>query len=296
MSTGLNSIIRADGNPQFAMLSMLLGAVVNTTLDPVFIFQLHWGVKVAAFATIFGQIISFIVSLLSVFKLRSVKIERTCFGLNGKILRLCLSLGVSNFITQIAIVIMSALCNNLMTKYGAFSKYGSEIPMTVLGIVMKVNQILLSVLVGISVGAHPILVYNYGAGNMKRVKKTYGIMLSASIIVGAVGFVVFEFFPQSIVNIFCAESDLYNEFALKAVRTFCLCVFQKRISSLSTVDRQTAAVNVLSAFKTAHNFCSGCFSITPFFWRGRCFVGRSDSIFIFCCDHTVHGYLCYEGN
>lgn len=222
LSTGLNSIIRADGKPQLAMFSMLLGAVVNTVLDPVFIFVLHWGVRGAALATILGQIMSFLVSGASAFRLNSVKLCRSSFKLDGRVIRQCMSLGVSNFITQIAIVIMSAVCNNLMTKYGAASKYGSEIPLTVFGIVMKINQILLAVLVGISVGAQPILGYNYGAGNMQRVRKTYGVMLTASLIVGAAAFIVFQCFPQSIVNIFGSESELYNEFAVTAIRTFLL--------------------------------------------------------------------------
>lgn len=220
LSTGLNSILRADGKPQLAMFSMLLGAVVNTVFDPMFIFLFHWGVRGAALATILGQIMSFLVSGISAFKLKSVKLNRNSFRLDRRILCQCLTLGASNFITQLAIVIMSALCNNLMTKYGAMSKYGPEIPMTVLGIVLKINQILLAVLVGISVGAQPILGYNYGAGNMKRVKKTYGVMLMASLIFGAVAFMVFQCFPQSIVNIFGSESELYNEFAVKAIRTF----------------------------------------------------------------------------
>lgn len=220
LSTGLNSILRADGKPQLAMFSMLLGAVVNTVFDPMFIFLFHWGVKGAALATILGQIMSFLVSGISAFKLKSVKLNRNSFHLDRRILCQCLTFGASNFITQLAIVIMSALCNNLMIKYGAMSKYGPEIPMTVLGIVLKINQILLAVLVGISVGAQPILGYNYGAGNMKRVKKTYGVMLTASLIFGAAAFVIFQCFPQSIVNVFGSESELYNEFAVKAIRIF----------------------------------------------------------------------------
>lgn len=222
LSTGLNSIIRADGRPQLAMLSMLLGAIVNTVLDPLFIFRLHWGVKGAALATILGQIVSFLISGIAAFQLRSIRLTCDCFRPDKKVLCQCLSLGISNFITQLAIVIMTALCNNLMTRYGALSKYGSDIPMTVLGIVMKINQILMALLVGISVGAQPILGYNYGAGNIKRVKKTYGVMLAASFAVSGAAFVVFQCFPQSIVNIFGSESELYNEFAVKAIRTFLL--------------------------------------------------------------------------
>jgi len=220
ISTGLNSMIRADGNPKMAMISMLLGAVINTILDPIFIFVFKWGVQGAALATILGQLASLIVSVVCIRKLRSVSLKRNSFRLNGEIVRLCCTLGLSSFITQIAIVIMSALCNNLLAKYGALSKYGAEIPITVLGIVMKVNQIMIAILIGIASGAQPILGYNYGIGNMKRVKKTYGFMLIASFCVSIFACVMFQCFPQSIINIFGSESSLYNEFAIKAFRIF----------------------------------------------------------------------------
>lgn len=222
LSTGLNSMLRADGKPKLAMFSMLLGAAVNTILDPLFIFLLHWGVKGAALATILGQVMSFAVSGFSAFKLNSVRLNRDSFRMDGRVFCQCLGLGISNFITQLAIVIMSALCNNLMVRYGALTKYGSEIPMTVFGIVLKINQILLAILVGISIGAQPILGYNFGAGNMKRVKKTYKLVLSACFVISTLAFAVFQIFPQSIVNIFGSESELYNEFAVKAVRIFLL--------------------------------------------------------------------------
>ena len=132
----------------------------------------------------------------------------------------CLSLGISSFITQIAIVVVSSFCNNLLYQYGAASKYGADIPITVIGIVMKVNQVLVAILIGISSGAQPILGYNYGAGNMNRVKKTYRTMVFACLAVALVGCVIFQCSPQSIVNIFGSESDLYNEFAARAFRIF----------------------------------------------------------------------------
>ncbi|MDD3253415.1 MAG: MATE family efflux transporter [Lachnospiraceae bacterium] len=222
ISTGLNSIIRADGNPKMSMVSMILGAVINTILDPVFIFVFKWGVEGAALATILGQIVSFVISAIYIRKLRSVKLTRDSFRLDANTLRSCSGLGISSFITQIAIVIMSILCNVLLAKYGALTEYGSDIPITVLGIVMKVNQILIAILIGISSGAQPILGYNYGARNMKRVKKTYGIMLIASAVVSVAAFIMFQCFPQSIINLFGSESDLYNQFALKAFHIFLL--------------------------------------------------------------------------
>lgn len=221
-STGFNSLIRADGNPKLSMISMVLGAITNTILDPLFIFVFHWGVKGAALATILGQILSFLISAGYLRKLRTVRLDKDSLRLNRSVVGTCLGLGISSFITQFAIVIVSALTNNLMTKYGALSKYGSEIPMTVLGIVMKVNQILVAILIGISSGAQPILGYNYGAGNMKRVKKTYGVMLLACMIVSSIACIIFQCFPQAIISIFGSEGDLYNEFAVMTIRTFLL--------------------------------------------------------------------------
>lgn len=246
ISIGLNSIIRADGNPRLAMISMLLGAVTNTILDPLFIFAFHWGVEGAALATILGQIISFLVSFAYVRKLQSVKLNRQSFYLSGKIFTSCLSLGISSFITQIAIVIMTSLCNNLLYQYGASSKYGADIPITVIGIVMKVNQVLISILIGISSGAQPILGYNYGAGNMKRVKKTYGAMLLACLAVSIISCIVFQCSPQSIVNIFGSESDLYNEFATKAIRIFLLMCIPTAYQVSSSIFLQAIGKPLLS--------------------------------------------------
>lgn len=219
-STGFNSLIRADGNPRLSMISMLVGAVINTILDPVFIFACHWGVKGAALATILGQIASFIISTLYLRKLKSVRLDKRCMILSTRILRSSLTLGLSSFITQISIVIVAALMNNLMKIYGAQSPYGPDIPMTVFGIVMKIDQILIAILIGLATGAQPILGYNYGAGNIKRVRKIYGVMVTISLVISAIGLFVFEVFPQPIINIFGSESALYNQYAVMAFRIF----------------------------------------------------------------------------
>ena len=158
----LNSMIRADGSPKYAMFSMALGAVINTIFDPVFIFIFHMGVRGAAIATVMGQVATFIVSVVYIFRFKTFRFDTSALRLHGKTCKKVLSLGISSFITQIAITIVMALSNNLLAKYGADSIYGSEIPLTAMGIVMKVNQILISILVGISTGAQPIIGFNYG--------------------------------------------------------------------------------------------------------------------------------------
>lgn len=226
IGTGLNSIIRADGSPQFAMITMLVGAALNTILDPIFIFTFDMGVKGAAIATIIGQIASFILCIAYIKRFKSFKFNKGLLKIDYKICRVILSFGISSFITQIAITVVMGVTNNMLTIYGAQSVYGSEIPLTALGIVMKVNQILISILVGIAVGTQPIIGYNYGAKKYERVKKSLLISIILATIVSIVGFIMFYFFPQPIINLFGAEEGLYNEFAIKCFKTFLmLCVF-----------------------------------------------------------------------
>ena len=218
----VNSMIRADGSPKYAMFSMALGAVINTILDPVFIFIFHMGVRGAAIATVIGQVATFLVSVAYLFRFKTFRLARTSLRLHGKTCKKVLSLGISSFITQIAITIVMALTNNLLAGYGADSIYGSEIPLTAMGIVMKVNQILISILVGISTGAQPIIGFNYGAKNFTRVKKAFDIALVASEVVAILAFLIFQFAPMSVVSLFGSEEGLYNEFAVMSFRIFLL--------------------------------------------------------------------------
>ena len=218
----LNSMIRADGSPKYAMISMVLGAVINTIFDPIFIFVFHMGVQGAAIATVMGQIASFIVSVVYMPRFKTVRFDVLAFRLSGKTCGKILSFGISSFITQFAITIVMALTNNLLAAYGASSVYGSEIPLTATGIVMKVNQILISILVGISVGAQPIIGFNYGSKNFTRVKKALDIALVVSEIISIIAFLIFQFAPMSVVSLFGSEEGLYNEFAVMAFRIFLL--------------------------------------------------------------------------
>lgn len=218
--TALNSMIRADGSPKYAMFSMVLGAVINTVFDPIFIFVLHMGVQGAAIATVMGQVASFVVSIIYITRFKTFRFDKVMFRLKRRVCQNILTLGISSFITQIAITIVMALTNNLLAAYGAASVYGPEIPLTAMGIVMKVNQILISILVGIATGAQPIIGYNYGAKNFERVKKAFDIALVASEIVSVIAFLVFQFTPMSVVSVFGSEEGLYNEFAVMSFRVF----------------------------------------------------------------------------
>ena len=218
----INSMIRADGSPKYAMFSMILGAVINTVFDPIFIFVFHMGVRGAAIATVMGQVASFIFSIVYMPRFKSVHFDAACFRPVWKTCKSILTFGISSFITQFAITIVMALTNNLLAKYGAASIYGSEIPLTATGIVMKVNQILISILVGIAVGAQPIIGFNYGAKNFMRVKKALDIALVVSEIISIIAFLIFQFAPMSVVSLFGSEEGLYNEFAVLAFRIFLL--------------------------------------------------------------------------
>ena len=218
----LNSMIRADGSPKYAMFSMILGAVINTVFDPIFIFVFGMGVRGAAIATVMGQVASFVFSIIYVFRFKNFRLTLADLRPQAAVCRNVLSFGISSFITQIAITIVMALSNNLLASYGAQSVYGSEIPLTAMGIVMKVNQILISILVGISTGAQPIIGFNYGAKNFHRVRKAFDIALVASEIVAVVGFLIFQFAPMSVVSLFGSEEGLYNEFAVLSFRIFLL--------------------------------------------------------------------------
>ena len=226
IGTTLNSIIRADGNPKFAMASMLSGAILNIILDPIFIFIFKMGVEGAAIATIISQFLTFIINVLYIKKFKSIKLEKKDFKIKIKLASQVAMLGISSFITQMAIVVVMAFENNLLGKYGAQSKFGAEIPITVLGIVMKISQILNSIIIGIAAGAQPILGYNYGAEKYDRVKKTLKLVLTLSVVVSTVAFILFQLIPDKLIAVFGSGDALYMEFACLAFRTYlmlCIC-------------------------------------------------------------------------
>lgn len=220
LTNAFTSVIRADGSPKYTMIATLSGAIINIILDPIFIFGFDMGIKGAAWATIIGQVFSFIIAFSYIFKSKTFKISLGSFKLDFKVFNNVVKLGISTFITQMAIVVISLVCNLMLVKYGASSKYGPDIPIASLGITMKVFSIVINIVVGIIVGGQPILGYNYGAKKMSRVKETYKIIARLTILVGIVATLIFQICPMLVINIFGSESALYNEFAELCFRIF----------------------------------------------------------------------------
>ena len=226
----MNPIIRADGSPKFAMISTLAGAVTNIILDPVFIFVFRWGMRGAAVATVIGQIVTAILALVYLCRAKAVKPTRSDFILKGNIVKRTLSLGLCSFLAQISLVAAMMAINNMIRRYGAMDPvFGQEqyaqIPMAVVGIVMKFFQIVISIVIGMAAGCIPIVGYNMGAGLYRRVRELFIKLLIAEACVGAVALLIVELFPHVLIQIFGAanESAYYTAFAVKAFRIY-LCM------------------------------------------------------------------------
>lgn len=226
----MNPVIRADGNPKFAMASTLAGAVINIILDPIFIFCFKWGMMGAAVATVIGQVVTAILAVWYIVHMKIVKPSRKDFALQRNICGRMLLLGITSFLSQISLVAAMAAINNMLRKYGAQDpvfkqKQYAQIPMAVVGIVMKFFQIVISIVVGMAAGCIPIIGYNMGAEKKLRVKELFTKLLVAEALVGAVALVLAEGFPHQLIAIFGAknESVYYTEFAIKAFRIY-LCM------------------------------------------------------------------------
>lgn len=231
----MNSMIRADGSPTYAMICMSIGAVLNIILDPLFIFVLDWGIKGAAWATVLGQMVSFVVAAAYFKKPRSFKLTRRSFLIDLPMLGNLVRMGGSTFITQIAIVTTTLLCNVSLFRYGALSHFGSDIPISVYSIQTKVYTIVNNLVVGIALGGQPILGYNYGAGRMDRVRKTYRLILTSCVTVGVLATLLFELRPQMLIRLFGTAEGDYLDFAVTAFRiSLSLTVFTC-IIKLSTI-------------------------------------------------------------
>ncbi|MEE8808323.1 MAG: MATE family efflux transporter [Lactimicrobium sp.] len=223
---GAMSIVRGNGGPKVAMESMLTGFTINMIGDPLTIYVFHWGVKGAALATVMGQIGSAIVCIVWLAKKKgTIQLSKQSFEHCLPYVKDDARHGLSSFVTQVAIVIVLYFQNNLLVKYGAMSKYGAEIPLTALGVTMKVFTILQNAITGLCSGAQPIISYNYGRGLNTRVRKILktllvisgGLMLAATI--------WFQLAPMSIVRIFGSTNDLYNEFSVKCLRIYLMLIF-----------------------------------------------------------------------
>lgn len=226
----MNPVIRADGSPKFAMISTLAGAVINMILDPILIFLLRWGMMGAAVATVFGQVVTAILAIWYLAHTKTVRLTKSAFRLHPFMIKRTLTLGICSFLSQISLVAAMAAINNMIRRYGAMDPvFGQEqyaqIPMAVVGIVMKFFQIVISIVVGMAAGCIPIVGFNMGAGQKPRVKTLFTRLLLCEASVGAIALLIVELMPRKLIAIFGAanESAYYTDFAVKAFRIY-LCM------------------------------------------------------------------------
>lgn len=234
LTNGLCNLIRADGSPRYSMLCMLAGAIVNTILDPVFIFIFHWGIFGAALATVLGQLLSFFMAIRYLRMFRTIRLTRDCFQIDIQDSLRTFYAGMSSCVNQLAITLVQVVLNNSLTHYGALSVYGGDIPLAACGIVMKTNAILLAIIVGISQGVQPIIGYNFGARRYDRVKQAYLLAVRWSLIISTIGFILFQFFPRPIISLFGSGDPLYFSFAVLFMRTFLFMVAVNGVQLLSS--------------------------------------------------------------
>ncbi|MDO4324604.1 MAG: MATE family efflux transporter [bacterium] len=229
----MNPIIRSDGSPKFAMVSTLAGAFTNIILDPIFIFVLRWGMMGAAVATVLGQVLTAALSVWYLCHMKALRLEKSSFRIQLNLVGRFLSLGICSFLSQISLVCAMAAIQNMILKYGAMDEiFGqaqyAQIPMAVVGIVMKFFQIVISISVGMAAGCIPIVGYNIGAGRKDRAASLFTLLLTCEAILGAVALLIVELLPRQLIGIFGAanESVYYTEFAIKSFRTYlCMMIF-----------------------------------------------------------------------
>lgn len=272
----MNPVIRADGNPGFAMVSTLAGAAVNIVLDPIFIFLLRWGMMGAAVATVAGQVLTAVLAVWYIGHMKTVKPAPEDWRLNRRICGRILLMGITSFLSQISPVVAMAAINNMLRKYGAADAiFGqaqyAQIPMAVVGIVMKFFQIVISIVVGMAAGCIPIVGYNVGAGNKARVKALFTRLLVAEALVGAVAMILVEVFPRQLISIFGAanESVYYTQFALKAFRIYLCMIVMACINKACFIFLQAmgkaGASTALSMIREVV-FGVGFAVLLPLFW------------------------------
>ena len=234
VTIGGSNLIRADGSPKFSMLCNLVGAIVNTILDPLFIFVFHMGMAGAALATITGQILSF---ALVVFYLRGFKtlpLSLSDLKPNMACWARIAALGATPAFNQVAMMVVQIVMNNTLTHYGSNSVYGSDIPLACAGIISKVNMLFFSFVIGISQGLQPIVSFNFGAQKYDRVKDAYKKAVFAATAISIVAFLCFQFFPRQIIGIFGSGSEEYLHFAERYFRIFLFFTFLNGIQPVSS--------------------------------------------------------------
>ncbi|MCR5732908.1 MAG: MATE family efflux transporter [Sphaerochaetaceae bacterium] len=249
----MNPIIRSDKSPKFAMVSTLLGALINIVLDPVFIFLFRWGMMGAALATVIGQAVTALLALWYLFNLKSFKLKRSDFLIRGGIVSKYIPLGICSLLSQLSLVAAMAAINNMIRVHGArdpiFSDPElSQIPMAVVGIVMKFFQIVISIVVGMAAGCIPVVGFNLGAGRKDRVKELFKLLLLFESFVGIVAFIIVEFFPTHLIRLFGSanESVYYTSFAIKAFRIYLSMIIPSCVNKATFIYLQAMGNAILA--------------------------------------------------
>lgn len=222
LSNMMNSVIRADGSPACSMASMLAGAVVNIVLDPLFFFGFHWGMAGAAWATVLGQLVSFLICVWYFFRTKTFRLHPRSFLPDFRAFAGALKLGISSFITQMTILVIVLVSNRMLVRYGAVSQYGVDIPIAVMGIESKVFTVVINIVVGIVLGCQPIIGYNIGAGNYARVKRLFRSILLCTVAVGLAATLLFVLAPHAVARLFGTPTNIPNpdDYWLFAEKTF----------------------------------------------------------------------------
>ncbi len=234
LTTGGCHLIRADGSPAMSMACNITGAVINTILDAVFVLGLDMGMSGAALATIIGQYASGIMVIVYLTRFKTVPLTRLHLKLQWKYVKKAATLGTASFINQLAMMVVQVVINNSLRHYGALSVYGEAIPLACAGIVMKVNQIMFSVVIGIGQGTQPIESFNYGAQQYKRVREAYRLAITAGLTISVICFVIFQIFPRQIISLFGEGTEEYFSFGEKFFRIFLFFTWLNCIQPITT--------------------------------------------------------------
>lgn len=234
LTTGGGHLIRADGSPKMTMACNLVGALINTALDALFVLVFNWGMKGAALATVIGQVVSAIMVIVYIRKFKTVKLTVQHFKPQWASIQRVASIGMASCFNQLAIMIVQIVLNNSLKHYGALSEYGDSEPIAVAGIVMKVNMIVFSIVIGLAQGSQPIESYNYGAKNYGRVKKAYRLALTIGAVISVISFICFQLFPRQILSVFGTGTETYFSFGTKFFRIFLFFTWLNCIQPISS--------------------------------------------------------------
>ena len=243
---GMCSLIRADGAPQVTMIAMIVGCLANVVLDALFVLGFGWGMEGAAIATVIGQLLNLGISMWYVPRFKTVKLSLQGMKPKFTMLKKIAGMGVSSFISQFAVAVIMAVINYYLVRYGSASEYGPDIPLAAFGIVMKFNTILISIVTGIGTGAQPIVGYNYGRSDCRRVKETFFLAVKIATLVAAVCFAIFQLCPNQLTAMFGEQGELYTEFSVKSFRIFTLLCFLNGFQIVSAIFFQSIGKSVIS--------------------------------------------------